>query len=146
MNGLSVEWVSSWKYLGLVVSTGSSFSCSIEEHLHKFYKCANAMFRVEGQSRELTMPRLVESHCVPILTYAIEVVKCPVREQWKLRVAYNSVFRRIFGFRRFNSVRELQQFLVRPTWEELVEARAESFTRKLKYCNNKIVNLLSVRQ
>jgi hypothetical protein len=56
--------------------------------MKKFYKSANAILRVEGQSRELTMLRLVESHCVSILTYAIEVQHLSTQEMRKMRVAY----------------------------------------------------------
>ena len=76
------------------------------------------------------MLSLLESHCIPILTYGIEVIHVADSDAKRsLRVAYNSVFRKIFGFRNFESVRELQSFLVRPTWEELVEKKkVELFT------------------
>ena len=63
----------SQSYLGVVVVSGRRFGCSVTERIKKFYRSANAIFRVEGRSDDLTMLRLVESHCVPILTYGIEV-------------------------------------------------------------------------
>ena len=42
-------------------------------------------------------------------------------ERWSLRVAYNSIFRKIFGYRHFESVTNLQHALGRHTWEELIE-------------------------
>ena len=75
----------------------------------------------------------METHCVPILTYAIEVIHvadADVRRQ--LRVAYNSVFRRIFNYRNWQSVRELQSCLSRQNWDELVENRVENFTRRVR--------------
>ena len=74
------------------------------------------------------MLRLVETHCVPLLTYAIEVVHVANRdEKRQLRVAYNSLFRKIFGYRWRESVTALQGFLGRPTWEQLVEKRSANF-------------------
>ena len=62
----------------------------------------------------------MESHCIPILTYGIEVIHVADQDtRRQLRVAYNSVFRRIFSYRPWQSVRELQSFLARLTWEEL---------------------------
>ena len=58
------------------------------------------------------MLRLIETHCLPILTYGIEVIFVSDRDtRRQLRVAYNSVFRRIFNYRPWQSVPELQMFL-----------------------------------
>ena len=79
------------------------------------------------------MLRLVESHCVPILTYAIEVVHVANRdERRQLRVAYNSLFRKISNYRWSESVSALQSFLDRPTWEQLVEKRRNSFLNRVR--------------
>ena len=72
------------------------------------------------------MLRLMESHCIPLPTYAIEVIHVINRDD-RRQVAYNSVFRRIFGYRLSQSVSALQSFLSRPTWEELVESRKNKF-------------------
>ena len=109
--------------LELLIS-GIGFNCSISERIKKFYRCANAIFRIDGYSDELVMLQLAESHCIPLLTYAIEIVHVANRdERRQLRVAYNSVFRKIFGYRWSQSVSELQKFLRRPTWEDLVDSR-----------------------
>ena len=80
------------------------------------------------------MLQLVEAHCVPLLSYAIEIVHISdSRERSKLRVAYNSLFRKIFNYRYYDSVREIQGFLGRPTWEELVEKRKDGFSVKLSH-------------
>ena len=77
----------------------------------------------------------VESHCVSLLTYAIEIVHVADRdERRQLRVAYNSLFRKIFGYRRTQSVTALQHFVGRLTWEELVLKRVENFRHRLTLC------------
>ena len=76
------------------------------------------------------MLRLLESHCIPILTYGIEIIHVADSDaRRKLRVAYNTVFRKIFDYEWNESVRELQSYLCRPTWEELVDRRKEKFHR-----------------
>ena len=126
--------------------SGKHFGCSISARLKKFYKCANAIFRIEGKSDEMTMLRLIESHCTPILTYGIEIIRiADVSSRNKLRVAYNSIFRRIFGYRYFESVRELQGSLERPTWEALVDKRKQNFKRQLSHCSaSSLVHLFSM--
>jgi hypothetical protein len=79
----------------------------------------------------MTMLKLVESHCVPVLTYAIECIAiADSAEKRQLRVAYNSLFRTIFCYTYRESVRELQGHLARPTWEELVEKKSQIFMDK----------------
>ena len=74
------------------------------------------------------MLRLLEAHCLSILSYAIEVISVSDRDmRSKLRVAYNSLFRQVFGYRRSESVTDLQHQLGRPTWEELIEKRTTKF-------------------
>ena len=88
------------------------------------------------------MLHLVETHCVPLLTYGIEVIHVKNRdEKRQLRVAYNSVFRKIFGYRWSESVSALQGFLGRPTWEQLVEKRQSGFNMRI--VNHRLANALS---
>ena len=88
------------------------------------------------------MLRLIETHCLPILTYGIEVISVSDRDtRRQMRVAYNSVFRRIFNYRPWQSVTELQTFLVRPTWEELVESHSQKFGRNFR--NNCLFDFMS---
>ena len=131
-NGETVEWTDEWKYLGVSLKSSHFFNCSVTERIRKFYRCANAIFRIDGRSTDTVMLRLVETHCVPLLTYAIEVVHVANRdEKRQLRVAYNSLFRKIFGYRWRESVTALQGFLGRPTWEQLVEKRSANFRNRL---------------
>ena len=88
------------------------------------------------------MLHLVETHCIPLLTYAIEVVHVANRdEKRQLRVAYNSIFRKIFGYRWCESVTALQRSLNRPTWEQLVEDRCTKFAARI--ANHSLANTLS---
>ena len=81
------------------------------------------------------MLQLMEAHCLPILTYAIDVIHVANRdERRRLRVAYNSMYRKIFGYRTWESVTELQHALQRPSWEELVNARKTNFRQRVSEC------------
>ena len=80
------------------------------------------------------MLRLLESHCVPLIAYAMEVIDiADRRELSKLRATYNSLFRKLFDYRTWQSVRELQGFLSRPTWEELIQKQTQTFLQKLQF-------------
>ena len=143
LDGKEIEWIKSWKYLGVTLVSHKTFNCSIDEKLKTFYRCANAILRIEGRSDEIVMLHLLETHCVSVLTYAIEVIHVADRdERRKLRVAYNSIFRQVFGYRNWESVTNLQHALNRPTWEELIERRSAKFSLSIAQCavsNNTLV-------
>ena len=83
----------------------------------------------------MVMLRLLEAHCVPILTYAAEVIHVnDPNERRQLRVSYNAVYRKMFGYSYRESVTLLQHSLGRPTWEELLERQKRAFHRRLESC------------
>ena len=136
LDGKGVEWVNQWKYQGVTLKSSKQFNCDIDDKIKSFYRSANAILRIDGRSNELVMLQLLETQCISILTYAIEVIHVVDRdERRRLRVAYNSIFRRVFGYRDWESVTELQHALKRPTWEELIAKRCEKFARSIAQCH-----------
>ena len=132
LNGCKIDWAEKWTYLGINLVSSKLFNCSITERIQKFYRCANAILRIDGRSNDTVMLHLLETHCVPVITYAIEIIHVAnPNERRQLRVAYNSVFRKIFDYKRNESVTALQAFLDRPTWEQLVDKRLSSFNERL---------------
>ena len=135
LNEKNIEWVDSWLYLGVTIKSHTSFNCCIDEKVKSFYRSANGILRIEGRSNETVMLQLLEAHCLPILTYAIEVIHIANRdERRRLRVAYNSLFRKVFDYRPWESVTDLQHALCRPTWEELVQRRKDKFQNRVDQC------------
>ena len=140
LNGNPIEWADKWTYLGVDLISHTQFNCCIEQKLKKYYRSVNSILRVEGRSNDMMMLQLLETHCLPILTYAIEVITvCNRDRRRQLRVAYNCIFRRVFGYRNFESVRALQSFLGRLNWEELVDKRTNKFMDTIR--NDPTLNL-----
>ena len=76
-----IDWVTHWRYLGVTLVHGKHFGCCVEETIKKFDRAANAILRVDGRSDDLVMLRLLETHCLSVLSYAIEVVDISDRKQ-----------------------------------------------------------------
>ena len=128
INGKRIAWADKAVYLGLTLKSGEAFDCCVKERVSKFYRSLNSILRIVGRSDNNVMLRLLESQCVPILSYGMEVLHVrDVDERRQLRVAYNSVFRKLFGYSRRESVTKLQETLNRPTWEQLTERRKRCF-------------------
>ena len=133
LNGATIPWENQWTYLGVVLQSGAKFGCSVKRTIASFYRSMNAILRIEGRSNDLVMLRLLESHCLPILTYGIEIIEVHDRDDKRqLRVAYNAIFRKIFGYAPFESATNLQHTLGRCTWEKLCDKRSQNFMRR---CN-----------
>ena len=54
--------------------------------------------------------QLLYSNCVPKLTYGAAVKDLTAAEKHKYNVAVNNAVRRIFGFRQWQSIRQLREF------------------------------------
>ena len=69
INGVLVPWVDQWSYLGVVVKSGVKFGCCVKEKIKSFYRALNSILRIDGRSDEIVKLLLLESHCLPIVTY-----------------------------------------------------------------------------
>ena len=136
LDGSNIEWVDSWSYLGVKLKAHTKFNSCIDEKIKSFYRCAIGILRIEGRSTEIVTLQLLETHCLPILAYAIDVIHVADRdERRRLRVAYNIIFRKLFDYRPWESVTELQHALHRPAWEEIVNKRKQKFRDRLSQCD-----------
>ena len=135
LDGNEIPWEQKCKYLGVTLVSGSSFSCCTTETTRRFYRALNSILRIEGRSDDMVMLRLLEAHCIPILTYGVETIHVKdVNERRQMRVAYNAVYRKMFGYSYRESVTLLQHSLGRSTWEELVEKKKSDFQRRICSC------------
>lgn len=131
----TLPWESSCVYLGMTLKSGPTFSCCVIETLGKFYRALNTILRIDGRSDDMVVLRLLEAHCLPILTYGIEILHVTDSDDKRhMRVAYNSIYRKMFGYSYRESVTLLQHSLGRKTWEEYVEERVGSFNTRLHRC------------
>ena len=81
LNGSPIEFVPEWKYLGVVIRSGPRYGCLVSERVKTFYRSVNSILRVEGHSQDMVLLRLIEAHCLPILTYAIETCHVANRDE-----------------------------------------------------------------
>ena len=137
IDDVDISWVDQWKYLGITLKSGKKFECSAKEKLSSFYGALNSIIRIEGNSDDLVKLRLLEAHCLSILTYGIEIIHISdPNDRRQLRVAYNSIFRNLFHFSYNESVTALQHGLGRLTWEELCEKRRRNFLKHCSKCSD----------
>ena len=75
MYGSPLEYVDRFKYLGVTVIAGSSFSTSHLKPLIKFRSAANTVLNVHQKPSEQILMKMLYATCVPHLTYASDVIQ-----------------------------------------------------------------------
>ena len=58
---------------------------------------------------EIVLMQLLYSNCIPRLTYGAAIKDLNASEKRRVSVAVNNAIRRIFGFRRWQSIRQLRE-------------------------------------
>lgn len=100
-----INWSNSFKYLGVNFTAGKKLMVDIIPVKRKFFVACNCILGKAKCTDDLIKLSLMESFCLPILTYATVSMKLSPAQVSDLNACWNSVYRRIFGFNKWESVR-----------------------------------------
>lgn len=100
-----LQWVSSVKYLGITFCSGNNIKVDIDFITRKFYAASNSIFSNSRGLSELMQLHLQQAYCLPILQYATAAVNLTQAQLSTLNACWNNVYRKIFGFNKWDSVR-----------------------------------------
>ena len=98
-------WSQSIRYLGVHVLAGKTISFDMNPAKRSFYLACNSILSHSSNLEEVVQLRLQELCSLPILTYCIAAFDLKVKQLAELNVCWNSVYRRLFGFHKWESVR-----------------------------------------
>jgi len=101
----TIGWVSNLKYLGLLFLSEKHVEIDVCPFLHKFCASVNAIFTHSKFVHENVKLCLFAPFCLPLLTYELNAVFISRTQLNKLNAAWNNVYRKIFGFKQWESVR-----------------------------------------
>jgi Reverse transcriptase (RNA-dependent DNA polymerase) len=102
--GNMISWNNSMKYLGLSLLSGQSVVVDDALIKRKFYASCNAILSNSTGQSELTRLFLLETYCLPILTYCTMAVDVPKKVVYAFNVCWNMMYRRVFNFNKWESV------------------------------------------
>ena len=102
--GQLLMWSKSMRYLGINFLTGLHSICDIDYISRKFYCASNCVFVYSNSLSELMQLYLQQSFCLPILQYVSGSLRLNDSQLKSLNVCWNTVFRKIFQFNRWESV------------------------------------------
>ena len=138
-----VDYVESCKYLGFYLVSHDHFKCSISEDLRGFFGSVNSILSSIQRPRENTLMQLLYSNCVPKLTFGAEVKDLNSTEMNQYNVALNGAIRRIFGFRYWQSIRQIRECCGFRSMEQLFEKAKRRFFNSILHHDNVILKFLA---
>ena len=139
----TIQWTDSIKYLGIHVISGKCMSFDIDPIKRSFYAACNSITVRAQHLDEIVHLSLQESYCLPILTYATAAMSLTKKQLQELNVCWNSIYRSIFHFNRWESVKVFIQGLGRLDLVHILEvSRIKYYHHVLQGRNTVLYNLL----
>ena len=105
LSGSSFGWTSSYKYLGVTLLPGPQFKIDTDVIRRKFYASANTVFANSFHQDDIVLLHLVESYCLPVLQYCCPAIKLNNAQINEINACWNTMYRRIFRFHKWESVK-----------------------------------------
>ena len=137
-----IEYVNTWTYLGCLIQAGKHFCFSCKDALRSFRSSANSILSAIKKPKEQVLLQLLYSNCVPILSYATEVKQFSYSDMYDCHVALNDAIRRVFGYNRWESIRELRKEFRYDDLYSIFAKRRRKFESKLPEMKNRSINAL----
>ena len=141
--GETVEFAKSCRYLGFHIIAHTHFKFSIDEDLRGFFGSVNSILSCLKKPKENVLIQLLYSNCVSKLTYGAAIKDLSALEKNRYNVAVNNAVRRIFGFRYFQSIRQIREFYGYDSIEVLFAKAKKCFLDPLYRHDNSVLRLLS---
>jgi len=130
-NGGQLLWSDEIWYLGIYVTAGFKFCCSLSHAKKTFFRTCNSIFGKTGRiASEETVVHLLKLKCLPCLLYGAEAIALNKSQLNSLRFAVNSVFRKLFDRKSHVTACECVEYL-NCSVVELVNRRKMTFLIKL---------------
>ena len=140
INDNIIQWTDKLKYLGISIVSGVKFTIDFSETRRKFFVSVNTILSKCKYSSDLVKLELMECYCLPILLYGLDCMNIKVPQLKEINSWWNCVYRRIFGFNQWESVKEVIFYLGRLDVHHLVNMRRLLFLKRSEICNNKVIN------
>ena len=144
LQGGSIKWVKSCRYLGVKLESARSFKCSFDLSKSKFFRAFNAVFSKIGRcsfwGRCLS---LNSNKCLPILLYSTEACPLLSRDELSMEFAITRVFMKLFCTSSAAVVAECQRNFNFLPFKHQVSIRTAKFLQRFSASENLLCSLFS---
>ena len=129
------------KYLGIPLISGKHLKIDFDVVKRNFYATCNCIMSNSYCTNELIQLQLQESYCLPILMYILPGL-CPnVPQVRDLNVCWNSVYRKIFHYNKWESVKCCIKGLGRLDLVHILAFQTLKFWRSLSQSSNSTLKI-----
>ena len=128
---IQLTWVNNLDYLGITLTSFKSFQVNLSSIRRKFFTSVNSILAKCTFTSDMVKLKLLEAHCLPILLYATESLNLPKPQITELNSWWNSVYRKIFSYHKWESVRLLIHLLERLDLIHIINLRTLIFIKKM---------------
>ena len=139
LNGFNIEWVKTIKYLGTCIVSGKKLGFDIANVKRTFYAAFNSINSHANTWDEIVQLSLHESYCLPLLTYASAALSLTNKQINELNICWNTMYRLVFKFNRWESVRGFINGLGRLNLEFILKLYRVKFYDHLRNTSNQIL-------
>ena len=136
INGSTIHWVKCIKYLGVSIKSSKRFLIDLSETRRKFFMSINTILSKCKYNSDILKLELLEAHCLPILMYAVECINLTKVQIKEINSWWNSAYRKIFLYNRWESVKELIFRLGRLDVYHLINLRQIMFAKRISTNSN----------
>ncbi len=134
LNNFFLPWVSKLDYLGICLCNSKSFHVDLSCTRRKFFTSVYSILNKCKYTSDIVKLKLIESHCLPILLYAVEALNLPLTQITELNSLWNFAFRKIFNFQKWESVKHLICCSGRLDLHRIINLKSLSFIIKISNC------------
>ena len=138
-NGISLEWVKTIKYLGTYIVSGKKLGFDVASVKRAFYAACNSINSHANTFDEILQLSLHESYCLPLLTYASAAMSLTNQQVNELNVCWNTMYRLVFKFNRWESVRSFIKGLGRLNLDFIFKLLRVKFYDHLRNVSNQVL-------
>lgn len=143
LSGRCLMYVDRIKYLGIVIVSGKAFVCSYDHLKLKFYRCFNALYsKAKSADSELVTVQLLQSYCLPVITYALEATWPKKSVTASLDRLYDRAVNKIFKVTSRENIKLIRDMLGLIPMEELVDLRKIKFLSRFQASGLRFAGLI----
>jgi len=131
-----ISWSDKIKYLGVWIKSNFQFELDPSESRRKFFISVNTVLSKCSFACDMVKLKLMESYCLPILLYGSESGCVDESLLLLFNSCWNSVYRKIFGYFKWESVRNVMACLNKLNVIHLVNLRRILFIKRMHLSNH----------
>jgi len=131
------------RYLGMTFVKATKIKCNLQNIRHKFFGAANGILGKIGNSSSIAVIlSLVNTYCMPILTYGIDALNLSNAMYSTLDKAYCAVYSKIFSTYDRSVIKQCQYYCGYLPLADVVDTRRITFLSKMNNCDNLYLSVL----